>query len=1520
MTDDLSGQTVKGYDITERIGTGSFGAVYRAIQPSVGREVAIKIILPDYANRPEFVRRFDTEARLVARLEHPHIVPLFDYWREPDRAYIVMRLLPRNLRAQIVDNGPLPVQEIITLVDQIASALAISHRHGVVHRDIKPDNILLDDQGNAYLTDFGLAEVIQSSVSQEDQGITGSPAYMSPEQLKGQSVTPQSDIYALGIVIYEMLTGAHPFGIESNISDLIRRHLLELLPPITTYNPQFNEATDYVIQRATNKDIDARYQDVLALANDLRSALSGEKTFVFTGPYDKDTRNPYKGLLAFEEVDAAYFFGREKLIGNLLDKLHDDQALARFLAVVGPSGSGKSSLIYAGVVPALRSGALPGSNRWFVTTMVPSTNPLSELESALLSVAVKPVDHLQDQLRTDSRGLVTAVQQVLTDTDNDLLLIIDQFEEVFTLVPDETERVQFLNLLYTATIDPHSRLHIIVTLRADFYDRPLLYDTFGALMQARTHIVLPLSESELERAIVAPAQRVGVQIEPNLTAAIIADVRAEPGALPLMQYALTEVFERRDGQIMTLEGYEDIGRAAGALARRAERVYMRLTDQQQAITQQLFLRLVTLGEGTEDVRRRANRVELLSAVDDPVQLENVLDIFGRHRLLSFDHEPATREPTVEVAHEALLREWTRLRGWLDDSREDVRQQRRLAGLANEWRHAGQDPSFLLRGAQLEHIEFWLENTIIALTDHERTFINASIAIRQQQKAAEKARLEREAALEARARRFQRRLIGVMFVALVIAVVLVFIAIEQSLEAQDARRDAEDNANIAQAEAAGAATAAAIAELRAEELQSLALVADAERAYGENSYDLALALAVEANRIPHSPVDAQRLLSELGANAARRVYIGHTDSVNTVALSPDGVHLLSGSDNGTLIYWDIAASAPLNSWAGHENRVRSVAFLPGGQQAISGGDDGLLKLWDVETGELVRTFSGHDDDIFATATHPDGTQILSGSRDRTAILWDVASGEIVRRFGNAAEKHDQRVTSVAFSPDGNLIITGSADNTLILWDTESGAFIAQMTAHRDTINDVAFSPDGTQILSASSDNTLILWNAASASMITRLEGHTERVSSVAFSPDGRRAISGAGNPFAGISSDNSLILWNLFLAQPERHYVGHQLFVSDVAFSPDGHFMVSASADRTLRQWSTIYDLELVRYVTPETPYDAAAFDTAHHIAWVARSDSSIERQTLNPGAPIGEQVIFASDAHTGTITAMALSPDGTRLISASTDRTLVLWDISTYTALYTLTGHTQTVTSVAFSPDGTRAISGSQDRTVILWDVTSGEALRTFEARHTNIIQAVAFSPDGQYALSGALDATVILWDVTTGTAKSIFRGHDDGVHAVTFNTDGTRAISGSRDKTAIVWDVTTGAILQRLGAAGKGHTDWITAVAFSDDGTRALTGSRDRTVFLWDIATGSIVRHDQGHGGTIIQVGFSPGSTYSFSTCDEGATRLWPADQAGLLAWTTTHRYVRELTCEEQVRYRLGECKETAQAGDALSTPPAAD
>lgn len=761
---NLTGQTIKGLELREIIGSGGFGVVYRAHQPLLNREVAIKIILPEHANQPDFIRSFESEAQIIARLEHPYIVPLYDYWRDPDGAYLVMRFIRGGSLRSLINSRILTTEEIAVFLTQITSALHIAHRANIVHRDLKPENILVDADGNAYLTDFGIARPVGQQSNEED--ISGTLEYVSPEELQSQPCTPQADIYSLGVMLLELLVGRHPYRGLGAV-EMLLKHLNEPLPSLRDLRPDLPASLEHVIMTATAKKPADRYASVRDLAVEFRKAASpGKSLDSVTSTHEilvSDAPNPYKGLRAFQEADAPDFFGRDELVRRLLNRLTPQpgrtralsgvltedaevSAEGRFLAVIGPSGSGKSSTVMAGLMPALRRGELPGSHRWFIVSMTPGRDPLRNLEAALLSVATRPPAHLAQQLRADPQGLLVAVERILLDAHghtrdegDDLLLLIDQFEEVFTMLEDPAERARFLDLLRVGVTTPQSRLRIVITMRADFTDRPLSYPDFGELVRQNVEFVMPMNAGELEKAIAGPARRVGVSVRPDLIAAVISDVRDEPGALPLLQYALTETFEGREDNRMTLAAYRASGGVIGALARRADEIYAGLNQRDQALTRQIFLRLVTLGEGSNDTRRRVLRSELTALGE----VNPLIDMFGRVRLLTFDQERGTREPLIEVAHEALITQWRTLRRWLDESRSDIRLQRQLAVAAEEWRNHDQDISYLLRGARLEMFEGWEQSTLIALTQDERHYLRVSIQQRAAEAASETARRKRE---------------------------------------------------------------------------------------------------------------------------------------------------------------------------------------------------------------------------------------------------------------------------------------------------------------------------------------------------------------------------------------------------------------------------------------------------------------------------------------------------------------------------------------------------------------------------------------------------------------------------------------------------------------------------------------------------------------------------------------------------------------------------------------------------------
>lgn len=458
---------------------------------------------------------------------------------------------------------------------------------------------------------------------------------------------------------------------------------------------------------------------------------------------DGELRNPYKGLRPFAEEDAADFFGRDDLVREMLGVLAEPGR--GLLAVVGPSGSGKSSAVRAGLLPAVDRGALAGLEKAIVMTVLPSRDPVGAVAAALGGVGggsrIPP---------PDDPGWLTRLLEERAG-DSPVLLVIDQFEELFTLVDTDVRR-WFLDALTLALDADRIDLRIVVTLRADFYDRPLGHADFGRRFVAGTVAVLPLSAEQLEEAAVGPAHRMGIVFEPALVAAMVAEVADQPGALPLFQYALTELFERRRGDTLALDAYRAFGGVRGAVSRRADDLYGRLSADEQHAARQLFLRLVHPGEHVDDSSRRLPAGEIAGLNVDPVAMQTVLDRFGRARLVSFDRDPRTGAATIEMAHDALLRTWDRLGSWIDDAREDLRRRDALVVAVDEWRSEGEHAGFLLTGPRLDAYERWAETTSLRLTSRERRFLDASLHRRDRDREAEQARHRQEEQLRRRAAR------------------------------------------------------------------------------------------------------------------------------------------------------------------------------------------------------------------------------------------------------------------------------------------------------------------------------------------------------------------------------------------------------------------------------------------------------------------------------------------------------------------------------------------------------------------------------------------------------------------------------------------------------------------------------------------------------------------------------------------------------------------------------------------------
>jgi WD40 repeat protein/serine/threonine protein kinase len=1402
---DLTGQVLKGYELRQLIGRGGFGAVYRAYQPLVERDVAIKIILPEYANHPNFVRRFEAEAQFIAQLEHIHIVPLYDYWREPDTACLVMRWLRGGSLQEAIDQrGAWDVQATARMLDQLTAALSAAHRRGIIHRDLKPANVLLDEDDNVYLADFGIAKnLITDPENNSEEDRFGSPAYISPEQVTGQPVSPQTDIYSLGILLYMVLTGRTPF-LDPSTTTVIRRHLSEPLPPLQGVRPELPHALNMIIWRATSKRPEARYPDALTLASDFRRIIEPEKgastisSSMPAGPrfapspvgktlpvdLPLEPENPYKGLRAFQESDAGDFFGRKTLVDRLLNRLSEADANARFLAVVGPSGSGKSSAVKAGLIPVIRHGGVQDSRDWFIAQMTPGTQPFIELEASLLRVAVNPPPTLVEQLRTSDKGLLQVVNQLLPVDDGDLLLVIDQFEEIFTLTTDEAERARFLNSLLAAVSDENSRLRIVVTLRADFYDRPLLYPDFGDLIRKRTEIVLPLSSTEIEQAITGPAERIGMRFEPGLVSAIVGDVSQQPGGLPLLQFALTELFERRDGFTLTQSAYTESGGVLGSLARRADEVYDQLDPAGQESARQLFLRLVTLGEGTEDTRRRILQSEVLASnAVNKRSMQNVIEAFLKFRLLTADYEPLTRTPTIEIAHEALIRVWARLKSWLNANRDNLRLYQRLAVATTEWLNIGRDGSYLASGARLTQFETLMAGAALPLTADETQYIESSIVARQ------------------RATSRLRLFVVGLAVFSIIALIFAFVAV-------DRQRAADEQANIS----------------RSRELAVTALT-------GIPQNDLALLLSLEALKSADTFEARNSLLSALQSQPHIVRYLPNPSAaVRTIAISPDGGRLVSGSADNNLIIWDVETGQPIGSpLIGHTGSINNVAFSPDGKLIASASADTTIRLWNADTGESVGDpLTGHTDAVWSVAFSPDGQTLASASADLSIIIWDVTTREPI---GEPLTGHEDIVYTVAFSPDGKILASGSGDYTIRLWDAATWKPIGDALEAANWVLSLAFNPNTGLLASTGYDNDVTFWDATTGEQLNVVT-------------------------------------------------TGHQGFVRQVTFSADGQFFATASQDHTLRLWDATTGEQIGEPFAAHTDdvWSATFIPTSDHLL-SSGEDGKIIEWNVEAAFPIQHRLI----GHENAVIAVAYSPDGAQLASAGGnisglggDNVIRLWDTTTGELQTTLTGHEQYVSSLVFSPIGNRLASASNDQTIRLWNLETGETVQILDIHERSFLTYLAFSPNGKLLASGGDNGTINLWDAETGNpAADPLLGHTAAILSLTFSPDGKLLASGSNDRTAILWDI---AAHKMLFDPLTGHRDSTTSVVFSPDGTRLAGGSDDDSIIMWDVKTGQTIGQPFVGTDFITGIDFSPNGQLLASGSADQQMLLWDVSRGETL------------------------------------------
>jgi WD40 repeat protein len=1066
-------------------------------------------------------------------------------------------------------------------------------------------------------------------------------------------------------------------------------------------------------------------------------------------------RPPYLGLASFQQTDADRFFGRARLVGELVEQVTRDG----MLAIVGASGCGKSSLLRAGLLPALATG-----------------------------------DHL---LITPGTEPFTAAGAALSAQPPPALILVDQFEELFTVCRDPVERDRFIGALLDAQQQPGTK--VIIAMRADFYGHCAPHHRLAAALRGSTVLIGPMSADELREVVTGPAALAGLTVERALLTKVVDDAAGQPGALPLVSHALLETWLQRQGQILTVAGYEAAGGVAGAIAQTAERVYGGLDRPKQEVARQILTRLTALGEGTQDTRRRIPRSELTFE-----RTAEVLDELVRARLVVAD------EGTVEIAHEALINAWPRLAGWLREDRDGLRTHRRLSEAATIWRDLRREPGALYRGARLALAREWAERggNERALTGLERAFLEESVA----------AEMRERAAAERRSRHLRMLTTG-LAVLLVISAVAGGVAVRLWRTAVAERQLAQSQQLAAQALA----------------------VAPTDVASG---LERALAAYLTA-----PTVEARGALLSLAGRPAFTGLLHHSDAVKDVAYSPDGSLLAAAGQNGSITLWDPVRRSRLAVLNGH-TATRTIAFGPDSRVLVSGGREGDVIVWDVERRAAARRIAGEPETITAVAVSPDGTLMAAIGEGRQVRIWRIDDGSLVTTL----DGHGGQQSDVTFSPDGRHVASAGDDGHVVVWDLASRTRLARLAGGQAKLHAVTYSPDGRLVAAGGEDQDIVLWRADTGQRQGVLRGHTNDVRALAFSPDGARLVS------AGY--DNVAAIWDVRRRDRQITLTGHTSGLYGITISPDGQTVATAGRDQNVLLWQTdrlpltglsheVLDLWVNR--SGDTLGGSASngstllwnATTRKPLAWAGTADSV----TAGPAPTAGTDLVVTRsgrsimlwdaatatvackfDGHRDKVFSVAEHPARHLLASGGgdDDKTVRIWDLPSCALRTALSLSAikppNNVQGLAFAAGGALLVAAIRSGTILAWDTA------TWTPRYRLDVGAelneTAVSADGKVIAVGESEGGIGLWDLMRGRRIGTLAGHSGPVDAMAYSPDGRMLASGGQDGRVILWDTERNTVLAVL----VGHTAAVQTAAWSPTGDLLYTAGADHQVIPWKV------------------------------------------------------------------------------------------
>ncbi|MBO1072466.1 MAG: ribosome assembly protein 4 [Dolichospermum sp. DEX189] len=1109
------------------------------------------------------------------------------------------------------------------------------------------------------------------------------------------------------------------------------------------------------------------------------------------------------------EIEAS---GRKIDVDKLLESIGRNDK--KIIVIHGQSGVGKSSLVNAGLIPALQNKAIGFKDNLPVTIRV-YNSWFTELAKELLDVLPARLKPAELKLDTQEEFILKLVE---IEKYRRTVLIFDQFEEFFFVYPDDKARTEFFQFLgkclnHKDKDKDIGSLRVILSLRVDYLHLLLECDEIsdmnivgdGILSKNVLYKLGNLTPENAKTTIESLTKKTDFQLEPDLIKRLVEDLAGEVGSVRPIELQIVGA-QLETEKITTLVAYQQIGNKQELVKRYLGEIVNDCGKKNQELAE-LLLYFLTDEQGTRPLKTKVELAADLKSLLERNQteaennLDLVLEIFVKSGLVVL--LPETPADRYQLVHDYLANFIRQQKEPLIEQLEREKEQRKLA--EKRLNRASQAVIFILFIAS-----FGLSGLAFTAWQWAKT------AEKQKQQADINA----------------------------------IQALTKSSEAMFASGE-RGNALIEALRVNQKVKLASWATLDTQEPTTAALSQAVYLQRNEKPENKSLALAVNTlkghestvNSVGFSP-DGKRLASGSGDKtikiwdvttgkvlntlpSERYANKGHEYSVISVGFSPDGKQLASGSYDKTIKIWDVTTGKLLNTLKGHESSVNSVGFSPDGKQLASGSDDKTIKIWDVTTGKLLNTLKGHEYSVISVGFSPDGKQLASGSYEKTIKIWDVTTGKVLNTLPSeryANKGHEDSVNSVGFSPDGKQLASGSYDKTIKIWDVTTGKVLNTLKGHEGEVNSVGFSPDGKQLASGSYDKTIKIWDVTTGKVLNTLKGHEGEVNSVGFSPDGKQLASG--------SVDKTIKIWDVTTGKVLNTLKGHESWVNSVGFSPDGKQLASGSADKTIKIWDVTTGKVLNTLKGHESWVISVGFSPDSKRLASGSYDKTIKIWDVTTG-----KVLNTLKGHDwSSVNSVGFSPDGKRLASGSGDKTIKIWDVTTGKVLNTLKGHDwSSVNSVGFSPDGKKLASGSGDifgsgdKTIKIWDVTTGKVLNTLKG-HESTVNSVGFSPDGKRLASGSGDKTIKIWDVTTGKVLNTLKGHESTVNSVGFSPDGKRLASGSGDKTIKIWDVTTGKVLNTL----KGHEGEVNSVGFSPDGKQLASGSE--TIILWDLDLDNLV------------------------------------------------------------------------------------